>query len=187
MTQQFPILNSTFPFNWESMKPEYIVADTKEAIRIAQENINTIKSIPIEESTFENVIYALDVAKIPVKKMGFFSYLFETFCGEIKEYAEQNQLVSPEMSAFTSSISIDIELFKRVEKVYNDMQNDKTNKTNKYDEDQQRLISETYYDFLSDFFRDPLITQEYIVYTPCSCDFCSFFFLLQFFCLYNSK
>ena len=117
----YPILNSTFPFNWETMTPDHIVPDTREALRISKENISKIKSLSLDECNFENVIRALDNAVIPAKKMEFFILLFTTFLGDIKEYRNQHEIISPEISEFSSSIYTDVELFERVKKVYDEM------------------------------------------------------------------
>ena len=137
LLQPFTNLDQATPFNL--IKVEHYLPALDEAIRIAKVNIEKIKK---ESATpnFENTIAALEAAsELADKISGIYSNL------EIANADEALQALAkeiyPKLTALSSDISLDEEIFKKVKAVYDNRTNLNLNK------EQMRLLEKTYLSF----------------------------------------
>ncbi|BFU25904.1 oligopeptidase A, putative [Entamoeba histolytica HM-1:IMSS-B] len=137
---QHPFLKNEEIINFEELKPECIVNDIEEGIKICKENIQKIKEIPINQSTFENTVRPFDNAIIPLKDIMYKLNILILCRSDIKEYSLLNEEIFSKEVSFKSSIYTDNELFKLIE--YNYKQKEVL------EFDQRQLIEKIYNDFI---------------------------------------
>lgn len=128
----------TAPFS--KIKEEHYLPAIKEAIKMAKEEIEAIKSDK-EAPSFENSIEALEAAGSLLNKVStiFFNINSAETNDEIQKLAQE---ISPLLSAYTNDIQLDEELFARVKAVYD--QKDRLTLTPEAD----TLLDKTYKGFV---------------------------------------
>jgi len=135
------LVESTLPhgaFQFDKLKTEHYKPAFFEAIKQNEAEIEAIKNNP-EEPSFENTIEALDGSgRLLNKVVGIFYNLLE--CDGTDELQQLSIELQPKLSEHSLKISLDEQLFARVEKVwekYKDNQGDLTT-------EQFRLLKDTY-------------------------------------------
>lgn len=136
LLKKFDLKDQVIPFHL--IKPEHYLPALHVALEEARNHIAKIK---IEkESSFENTILALELASEKVDTIsGIYFNLFSAEANE--EHQALAQKISPLLSAFSSDISLDSELFKKLKFVY-----DHRNSLSLTPE-QLRLTEKTFLDF----------------------------------------
>ncbi len=114
LVSEFNTPHQTAPFNdikLEHFKPAFI-----EAMERGKAEVNAIKQNP-QEPTFENTIEALEFSGMLLARTSgiFFNLLGTESNDEIQQLAQD---LSPLLTAYSNDISLDEELFERVNKVY---------------------------------------------------------------------
>ncbi|NVJ87055.1 MAG: M3 family metallopeptidase [Algoriphagus sp.] len=127
----------TAPF--DQLKNEHFLPAVKEAIQLAKQDIEKIKSNPIP--TFENTIEALDQAgdKLNVISAIFFNLNSAETNEEIQKLARD---ISPLLTEHSNDILLDQELFARVAQIF------EQKGELKLDSEQQTLLEKTYKAFV---------------------------------------
>ena len=128
----------TAPFS--TIKEEHYLPAIKEAIKMAKEEVEAIKSNE-ESPSFENTIEALEAAGSLLNTVStiFFNINSAETNDEIQKLAQE---ISPLLSAYTNDIQLDEELFARVKAVYD--QKDQLTLTTEGD----TLLDKTYKGFV---------------------------------------
>jgi len=124
----------------------------KEGIAEQEAEIDAIISNP-EPPTFENTIAALDYSGMLINRVGavFYNYLSANTSDELQKIAEE---VAPMMSAHSDNISLNMELFARIQAVYEQKDQLALN------EEQQMLLNETHRAFVRNGAALPEEKQE---------------------------
>ena len=134
-------VESTLPhgaFQFDKLKIEHYKPALLEAIKQNEAEIEAIKNNP-EEPDFENTIVALDKAgKLLSKVGGIFYNLLE--CDGTDEMHALSIELQPIMSEHSLKISLDEQLFARVEKVWEKYKDNHENLST----EQYRLLKDTY-------------------------------------------
>ncbi|MDY0313809.1 MAG: M3 family metallopeptidase [Bacteroidales bacterium] len=119
----------------EDYKPAFLAAMQEQ-----KDNIQTIIDNP-EEANFENTIAALEFSGLTLSKVigVFFNLLSSDTNEELQKIAQE---ISPLLSNHSDEISMSPELFARIEKVYNNRENENLNK------EQLRVVELTYKNFV---------------------------------------
>ena len=141
-TENNPLLN---PFTlkdhavpFDLIKTEHFMPALEVALQQARKNIADIKLQ--KQITFENTILALESASEKADTIS--SIYFNLFSAEANEaHQALAQQISPMLSAFSSDVSLDAELFYRIKFVYDHL--DKLN----LNPEQSRLTEKMYLDF----------------------------------------
>lgn len=138
----------------------------KEAIKAAKVDIEKIANSS-DEPTFENTMLALETAGEDVSLVSsiFYNLLHSNTTDKLQELAQE---FGPLLSAYGNDITLNAELFKRIESVY------KNQAQFKLGHEEARLLEETYQDFvrngarLSDTEKDELrkVDSELSQLTP---------------------
>jgi peptidyl-dipeptidase Dcp len=138
LTEKFTTPYHSAPFS--SIKNEDFLPAFKELIQKSEEEINTIVNNP-EAPTFENAIEALAYSgeQLDVVSNIFFNLNSAETSDELQQIAQE---VSPILTEYSSKISQNEALFKRIKTVY-----DEQDQYNLNDE-QQMLLNETYKGFV---------------------------------------
>jgi len=143
MTKQNPLLekfvlkDQAVPF--DLIKTEHFLPALEKAIHVAQSNIEALKRNKSEPS-FENTIIALETCSELVERVvGIYGNLESAHASE--EHQALAKELYPKYTAFSSDLSLDEELFKKVKVVY-----DKRNSLD-LNKEQLKLIEKTYLSF----------------------------------------
>ncbi|MFT6596135.1 MAG: oligopeptidase A, partial [Akkermansiaceae bacterium] len=111
MSDSHPFLAKDFQIKWSTLTPDHISADVTKAIEAGKENIEAIKSVAPEESTFENTFGALEIATEDLDRAwGRVNHLDSVANSDDLREALNEML--PVVSGFSSSISLDGELWR---------------------------------------------------------------------------
>ena len=111
MSDSHPFLAKDFQIKWSTLTPDHISADVTKAIEAGKENIEAIKSVGPEESTFENTFGALEIATEDLDRAwGRVNHLDSVANSDDLREALNEML--PVVSGFSSSISLDGELWR---------------------------------------------------------------------------
>ncbi len=110
-----PFTNKDQATPFDKIKVEHFVPALDEAIQIAKNNVAKIKSVATPD--FENTIVALEASsELPERISGIYGNL------EVAHASEELQALAkeiyPKLTAFSSDITLDDEIFKRVKTVY---------------------------------------------------------------------
>jgi len=134
-----PFTNKDQAVPFDQIKVEHYIPALEEAIKIAKSNIAKIKSNTAAPD-FENTIVALEAAsELPERISGIYSNLEVANADEALQGLAKE--IYPKLTAFTSDISLDEDIFKRVKAVY-----DKRDSLN-LNKEQLRLLEKTYLAF----------------------------------------
>lgn len=141
-TLENPILEApTAPhsaINFNKIRPEHFIPALNEAIVNAKLKLEKIKTEKFPN--FENTIVALEETNEEVNFVyGLFYNLL--IANGNKEMHSISDEFMPLMASFSSDISLDIDLFKRVQLVYENLKN------TQLDKEDQRLLTDTYQSF----------------------------------------
>lgn len=112
----------------------------EEGIKQQQERVDAIVNNP-EPATFENTIAALDYSGMLLHRVTavFYNYLSSNTSEEIQQIAQE---AAPKLSAHGDNISLNMELFARIQEVYEQKDDLDLN------EEQAMLLEETYQGFV---------------------------------------
>jgi peptidyl-dipeptidase Dcp len=138
------------PFNL--IENDHFLPAFKEGIKQQEAEIDAIVNNP-EPATFENTIAALDYSGMLINRVGsvFYNYLSSNTSDEIQAIAQE---VAPMMSAHGDNISLNMDLFARIQAVYE--QKDQLG----LNEEQEMLLEETYRNFVRNGAALPEEKQE---------------------------
>ncbi|CAD7810833.1 Oligopeptidase A [Chryseobacterium aquaeductus] len=138
LTENFSTPYHSAPF--DQIKNEDYLPAFKELIQKSEEEINAINN-NTEEATFENTIEALAYAgeKLDTASNIFFNLNSAETSDELQKIAQE---VSPILTEYSSKISQNEALFRRIKKVYD------TKEKYNLNEEQQMLLNETYKGFV---------------------------------------
>ncbi|WP_413290187.1 M3 family metallopeptidase [Bdellovibrio sp. HCB337] len=143
MTTQNPLLekfvqkDQAVPF--DLIKTEHFLPALDEAIKQAQTNVDSIKKNKTEAS-FENTIVALETCSELVERVvGIYGNLESAHASE--EHQALAKDIYPKYTAFSSDVSLDEEIFRKVKVVY-----DKRNSLD-LNKEQIKLLEKTYLSF----------------------------------------
>ncbi len=114
LLEKFETPFETVPF--DKIKNEHYLPALTEAIKIAKQNIDSIKN-NTEEVTFDNVLTALEEADVLVNRVSkvFFNMLGAETSDELQRLAKQ---FSPMMSEFGNDVILDAKLFERIKMLW---------------------------------------------------------------------
>lgn len=136
-----PFLAEDFKICWSTLTPEHIEADVTKAIETSRSNIETIKSLSLDELTYENTFGALESATDDLdRSWGRVNHLDSVANSD--ELREALNKMLPPVSEFSSSISLDDQLWN-ILKTY------EKSDLSALSEIQQRFVEETCADFRS--------------------------------------
>lgn len=137
LLQPFKNKDQAVPF--DLIKVEHYVPAVEEAIKMAKENVAKIKANPATPD-FENTIVALEAASIHADQIStIYSNLEVANADEALQALAKD--IYPMLTALSSDISLDAEIFARVKNVY-----DKRESLN-LNLEQTRLLEKTYLSF----------------------------------------
>lgn len=137
LLQPFKNKDQAVPF--DLIKVEHYVPAVEEAIKMAKENVAKIKANPAP-ADFENTIVALEAASIHADQIStIYSNLEVANADEALQALAKD--IYPMLTALSSDISLDAEIFARVKNVY-----DKRESLN-LNLEQTRLLEKTYLSF----------------------------------------
>ncbi|CAE80927.1 M3 family metallopeptidase [Bdellovibrio bacteriovorus] len=137
LLQPFKNKDQAVPF--DLIKVEHYVPAVEEAIKMAKENVAKIKANP-EAPDFENTIVALEAASVHADQIStIYSNLEVAHADEALQALAKD--IYPMLTALSSDISLDSEIFARVKAVY-----DKRESLN-LNLEQTRLLEKTYLSF----------------------------------------
>ena len=138
------------PFNL--IENDHFLPAFMEGISQQEAEIDVIISSP-EPPTFENTIAALDYSGMLLNRVGsvFYNYLSSNTSDEIQDIAQE---VAPMMSAHGDNISLNMDLFTRIQAVYEQKDQLALN------EEQEMLLEETYQNFVRNGAALPEEKQE---------------------------
>jgi len=126
----------TIPF--DKIKIEHYMPAIEEGLKVARENIKTIKDKPASPD-FDNTILALQTSGELLDEVT--TVYFNLYSAESNdEFKALAQKISPMLAEFQSQVLTDSELFKKVEKVYKEQKNLNT--------EQKRLVEHYYKQFV---------------------------------------
>jgi oligopeptidase A len=136
--QEFKTLHKTIPY--KQIKFEHFAPAFAKHLEEARGEIARIKANP-EAPNFVNVIEALEFAgeKLGIVSSVFFNLLHAETSPQMEEYA---QVISPELSKFSNDVTLDLELFKKVKIVYENIGKFNLNK------EQTKLLEDRYRGFV---------------------------------------
>ena len=137
---------------FDQIENQHFMPAFKEGIKQQEERIDAI--VKNEEApTFENTIAALDYSGMLLRQVSsvFYNYLSSNISDEIQDLSQE---VAPMLSAHGDNISLNMELFARIQAVY--AQKDQLTLT----EEQQMLLQETYDGFVRNGAALPEDKQE---------------------------
>ena len=125
---------------FDRIENKHFLPAFKEGIRQQEVRIESIINNP-EPATFENTIAALDYSGMLINQVAsvFYNFLSANISDEIQEIAQE---VAPMMSAHSDNISLNMELFARIQAVHE--QKDQLSLT----EEQAMLLRRTYEGFV---------------------------------------
>lgn len=142
MSKSHPFCADDFQVRWSALTPEHIVPDVTWAIEKGRANIDQIKSLALDEVTFEKTFGALELATEDLdRSWGRVNHLDSVANSD--ELREALNEMLPIVSEFSSSISLDSDLW-RVLKFFAESE-----AVAGLTEIQQRFINETCEDFRS--------------------------------------
>lgn len=134
-----PFTNNDQAVPFDLIKVEHYIPAIEEAIRVAKENVASIKATPATPY-FENTVVALEAAsELADRISGIYSNLEIAHADEALQALAKE--IYPKLTALSSDISLDDEIFKRVKAVY-----DKRDSLN-LNKEQTRLLEKTYLSF----------------------------------------
>lgn len=137
LLQPFTNLDQAAPF--DLIKVEHYIPALDEAIKIAKDNVAKIKSNPASPN-FENTIAALEAAsELSDKIAGIYSNLEVANADEALQALAKE--IYPKLTALSSDIALDEEIFKKVKAVYDNRSSSSLN------QEQSRLLEKTYLSF----------------------------------------
>ncbi|ASD65386.1 M3 family metallopeptidase [Bdellovibrio bacteriovorus] len=137
LLQPFKNKDQAVPF--DLIKVEHYVPAVEEAIKMAKENVAKIKANPAAPD-FENTIVALEAASVHADQIStIYSNLEVAHADEALQALAKD--IYPMLTALSSDISLDAEIFARVKAVY-----DKRESLN-LNLEQTRLLEKTYLSF----------------------------------------
>lgn len=137
LLEKFALKDQAVPF--DKIKTEHFLPALEEAIKTAQQNIETIKKNK-SEASFENTIVALETCSELVERVvGIYGNLESAHASE--EHQALAKDLYPVATAFSSDVSLDEEIFKKVKVVY-----DKRNSLD-LNKEQLKLLEKTYLSF----------------------------------------
>jgi len=124
---------------FDSISLEHFMPAVEESINIARQNINKIK-INKEASSFQNTILALETSEEDLERVvsTYFHLLSSESTPEFQSLANE---ISPMLANFGNDVTLDQELFKKVEEVY-------SNSYDSLDFEDKRLTEITYKSFV---------------------------------------
>ncbi len=137
---------------FDQIENQHFMPAFKEGIKQQEERIDA--NVKNEEAlTFENTIAALDYSGMLLRQVSsvFYNYLSSNISDEIQDLSQE---VAPMLSAHGDNISLNMELFARIQAVY--AQKDQLTLT----EEQQMLLQETYDGFVRNGAALPEDKQE---------------------------
>ena len=128
----------TPPF--DDIKPEHFVPAIEQSIDIARANIKSIKNNK-SAPNFTNTIEALETASEDLGTIaGIYYALLSVIGGD--DYQNLAEQIAPMTSVFSSEVSMDLDLFKRIKAVYDDRAN------HDYNDVEKTLLEDTYDGFV---------------------------------------
>lgn len=137
LLQSFKNKDQAVPF--DLIKVEHYVPAVEEAIKMAKENVAKIKANPAAPD-FENTIVALEAASVHADQIStIYSNLEVAHADEALQALAKD--IYPALTALSSDISLDAEIFARVKAVYDKRESLKLNP------EQTRLLEKTYLSF----------------------------------------
>jgi peptidyl-dipeptidase Dcp len=138
------------PFNL--IENDHFLPAFKEGVSQQEAEIDAIVNNP-EPATFENTVAALDYSGMLLNQVGsvFYNYLSSNTSDEIQAIAQE---VAPMMSEHSDNISLNMDLFIRIQTVYE--QKDQLG----LNEEQEMLLEETYKNFVRNGAALPEEKQE---------------------------
>jgi Zn-dependent oligopeptidase len=126
----------TIPF--DKLKIEHFMPAIEKGLKIARENIKTIKDNPASPD-FDNTILALQISGELLDEVT--TVYFNLYSIESNdEFKALAQKISPMLAEFQSQVLTDSELFKKIEKVYKDQKD--------LNAEQKRLVEHYYKQFV---------------------------------------
>ncbi|HEX7672889.1 MAG TPA: M3 family metallopeptidase [Bdellovibrio sp.] len=137
LLEKFSAKDQAVPF--DKIKVEHYVPALDEAIKIAKQNIEKIKANSATPD-FENTIVALETASELSDKIALIYGNLEVANAD-EALQALAQEIYPKLTALSSDISLDPEIFKRVKAVYDNRANFKLTA------EQSRLLEKTYLSF----------------------------------------
>ncbi|HEY8271226.1 MAG TPA: M3 family metallopeptidase [Pseudobdellovibrionaceae bacterium] len=137
LLEKFSLKDQAVPF--DLIKEEHFLPALDEAIKKAQQNIEAIKKNKLEPS-FENTIVSLETCSELVERVvGIFGNLEAAHASEAHQALAKE--IYPKYTTFTSDVSLDEEIFRKVKIVY-----DKRNSLD-LTKEQLKLLEKTYLAF----------------------------------------
>lgn len=134
-----PFTNKDQATPFDLIKVEHYLPAVDEAVKVAKENIAKIKATTAAP-TFENTILALEAAsELAERVSGIYGNMEVAHADEALQALAKD--IYPKMSALSSDVSLDAEIFQRVKTVYDQRASMNLNA------EQTRLLEKTYLGF----------------------------------------
>ena len=137
-----PFLNSDLPIRWSTLTPDHIEADVTQAIENSKANIEAIKTVNPDQTTYENTFHALEKATEDLDRAwGRVNHLDSVANSD--ELREALNKMLPVVTEFSSAIPLDADLWAVLKNFA------ESDAAKSLDSTRQRFIEETCDDFRS--------------------------------------
>ncbi len=142
MSNSHPFLSEDFLIRWSTLTADQVAPDINFAIEEARSALDTIKTVPAAEVSYDNTFGALENATNSLERAwGRLNHL-DSVANNDDQRAALNELL-PTVSSFFSSISLDGDLWEKL-KLFSESA-DRENLSSV----QQRFVDETCHEFIS--------------------------------------
>jgi len=110
---EFPFLDLDNLPKWSELKPQRIQEEVSLAIERAEERLQSIRELSLEESTFENSVKALEQSTTDLDyAWGLVGHL-DSVCNSPELRERYNEML-PQVSAFSAKIALDEKLWQAI-------------------------------------------------------------------------
>ncbi|MCP5537171.1 MAG: M3 family metallopeptidase [Akkermansiaceae bacterium] len=106
MPTSHPFLAEDYHIRWSTLTPDHVEADIDEGLRLAEEKLDILRKLHVDELTYENTFAALEVASEPLDRAwGRLNHL-DSVCNNEAQRVALNAVL-PRVTAFYSAIPLD--------------------------------------------------------------------------------
>lgn len=136
-----PFLSEKTPIAWHLMTPEAMERDVTLAIQLAQQRIDAIAHIDLNDTNFRSIILPLEEASRELDRAWLYASHLTSVTFSEEQRNTYNKLIQP-VTEFYSKIALNHDLWERIQHVYQQRENENLTPI------QERLLEETYLGFV---------------------------------------
>src|SRR5690606_36810979 len=115
-----PVLDRSLPYGaipFDQIKPEDFAPTKKQALAEIEERLGEIAKTSLKQATFENTIEALEFAGEKLQHIYRIAHGFNVV-KKSDAISEVKESLAKDVNTFTKTVTLDTELFKKVQKLY---------------------------------------------------------------------